>query len=162
MAGVKGKSGKSPNSRNGFKKGHKAFVTEESRRKMSLARKGKMPKNIDLIINFPRLKGADSPGWKGGVTKMLGYRTFICKRRRARLHNNGGNHTIKEWESLKSSYNFVCPSCFRGEPEIYLTQDHIIPLSRGGMDSIENIQPLCMDCNRKKHNKIIKYDYGIR
>ncbi|MCK0202563.1 HNH endonuclease, partial [Ornithobacterium rhinotracheale] len=32
--------------------------------------------------------------------------------------------------------------------------DHIIPISRGGANTIDNIQILCLKCNRKKGNKI--------
>lgn len=68
-----------------------------------------------------------------------------------------GSHTFGEWELLKKQYNLICPCCKKSEPKIKLTEDHIIPLSKGGSDLIENIQPLCKSCNCKKQTKIIKY-----
>jgi len=68
MAGVKGKSGVYHHPKTcGFQKGHKPFVTEESRMKMSITRKGKMPKNIQLLISLPHkgLLGDKNPSWKG-------------------------------------------------------------------------------------------------
>lgn len=70
---------------------------------------------------------------------------------------NGGSHTIGEWETLKAQYNWICPACGKPEPEIKLTEDHIIPLTKSGSDNIENIQPLCRRCNIVKMTKIIKY-----
>jgi len=74
-----------------------------------------------------------------------------------RLKTNGLSHTFGEWEKLKARYGFSCPSCQRVEPQIKLTEDHIMPLSKGGSDIIENIQPLCQSCNSKKHTKEIKF-----
>jgi len=37
---------------------------------------------------------------------------------------------------------------------IMITVDHIIPKSKGGEDSIENKQPLCITCNGKKGDKL--------
>ena len=59
---------------------------------------------------------------------------------------------MKEWSDLKEKFNNKCAIC---KKETKLTKDHIVPLSKGGNDFIENIQPLCKSCNSKKHNKIL-------
>jgi hypothetical protein len=54
-------------------------------------------------------------------------------------------------------YNHTCLCCGRQEPEIALTIDHVVPLSKGGAHDISNIQPLCGSCNTSKYNKTIDY-----
>lgn len=61
--------------------------------------------------------------------------------------------SLEIWEKLKHEYNYTCPKCLKVEPEIKLTIDHILPLSKGGIHSIENIQPLCHSCNSGKKDK---------
>lgn len=74
--------------------------------------------------------------------------------RRVQKQENGGKITRKQWRELCRQFNHRCASCSR---KTKLTMDHIVPLSKGGAHSIENIQPLCMTCNQKKHTKTIKY-----
>jgi len=68
-----------------------------------------------------------------------------------------GKHTFEEWEKVKRKYNYTCLCCKKSEPEIRLTEDHIVPISKNGSDDIGNIQPLCRICNAKKYNKVIDY-----
>lgn len=53
---------------------------------------------------------------------------------------------------------FKCRSCganIKDEPNLLLEVDHIIPVSKGGMTTEDNLQTLCWRCNRSKGAKII-------
>ena len=78
-------------------------------------------------------------------------------RRRALKYASEITHTEEEWQELKAFYNFKCLGCGKQEPDIKLTRDHVIPLTQGVSDSIDNVQPLCARCNSKKNNKHIDY-----
>lgn len=122
--------------------------TKEQREKMSKAHK-------------KRVADGKCHLYKDGRCKDKKYLSWINNRRGVvlkRVKNELGSHTFGEWELLKKQYNYTCPSCGLTETKIRLTEDHIIPLSKGGSDLIENIQPLCQSCNSKKHTKIIKYE----
>jgi hypothetical protein len=120
-------------------------LSEETKKKISDAKKGCKPTTLG------RRK-------ENAVTRQPGYYYHQHLLREFRENGNGGSHTIGEWETLKSQYNWVCPSCGRAEPDISLTRDHIIPVSKGGSNNIENIQPLCLSCNVSKKTKVIKYN----
>jgi len=82
---------------------------------------------------------------------------LIKMRHEYRKRGNDGLHTFFEWENLKAQYNWTCPCCHKSEPDVILTEDHIIPVSKGGSNNIENIQPLCRSCNSRKHTEIVKF-----
>ena len=107
--------------------------------------------------NNPAIKGKEHWWWKGGISSNKEYRDWQKHLHYYRKKSAFGNHTFEEWELLKKQYNYICPKCGRKEPEIKLGEDHIIPLSKGGSNNIENIQPLCRSCNCKKHTEIIRY-----
>lgn len=100
-----------------------------------------------------------------GVTKPLEWhRTRAVKDanlRRARKQNNGGEFTTQEWEDLKKEFNYMCLCCKKHEPEVRLCIDHIVPLSRGGNNSIDNMQPLCRSCNARKRVDCTDYRLNI-
>lgn len=111
--------------------------------------KGKLCRDCNNKINPNR--------WKGGLTLMSGYHAFLEKKRNLKKRDNGGSHTFEQWVALKEKYDLMCLCCKKTEPDITLTEDHIVPLSKGGTDNISNIQPLCGSCNSRKHTKSINY-----
>ena len=48
---------------------------------------------------------------------------------------------------ILDKYGMMCIKCGTTEK---ITIDHIVPVSKGGEDTHENIQPLCSSCNSKK------------
>ncbi len=161
-----------------FKKGHKFYKGGEK----GQWKKGRIPWNkgkqlplekrhkhtLEAIekIRQSKLKlyqdKTKCPNWKGGISYLENYSLVLGHKRRAQLRGTGGSHTVEEWENLKAQHNWSCPSCNQKEPftnqlNKKLIQDHIIPISKGGSDNIENIQPLCGHCNRVKHARIIDY-----
>mgnify|MGYP006313743863 FL=1 len=74
-------------------------------------------------------------------------------KRRASLRT-GGSFTAEEWVALCFLYDNKCLRCRSGGN---MTPDHVVPLAKGGMNTIDNIQPLCGRCNSWKRDLIIDY-----
>lgn len=81
--------------------------------------------------------------------------TEYNENRRANKNKVIGQFIANEWEELKMKYEYKCLCC--GKPNVNLTVDHIIPISVGGPNTIDNIQPLCQSCNSSKSIQIIDY-----
>lgn len=56
------------------------------------------------------------------------------------------NEVLTEW--VVSNRMLACPYC--GDPVKEI--DHKLPLSKGGAHDLDNLQMLCLDCNRSKHD----------
>ncbi len=73
-------------------------------------------------------------------------RHVFAQSRRARLEGSEGSYTTAEWNVLVARYE-RCPMCQRSWEEIppapsggyVITADHIVPISKGGSNSIEGI-----------------------
>ncbi len=78
---------------------------------------------------------------------------FLAKLHEHRKKSNGGSFSLKQWTNLVEYY---CPDgkCLCCKKFSKMTIDHIIPVSKGGTNYIDNIQPLCLPCNSRKNNKV--------
>lgn len=83
-----------------------------------------------------------------------------CLKKRIRRHERRASldgrpqMTPEQWLALCDRYDNRCACCGAQSP---LTVDHVIPVSRGGANTLENAQPLCRSCNSSKGTK--KTDY---
>ncbi|SVB74143.1 uncharacterized protein METZ01_LOCUS226997 [marine metagenome] len=71
------------------------------------------------------------------------------------LHNEGGRKrehiTKKTRQEVWQRDEGKCVECGNNER---LEFDHIIPVSKGGSNTVRNIQLLCETCNRQKSDSI--------
>lgn len=74
------------------------------------------------------------------------------------LCRTNGTHTKNEWLNLCKKYNFRCAKCGSDVIGGIPCKDHIIPKCYTiSSDSINNLQPLCRECNVSKGRQIISY-----
>lgn len=76
---------------------------------------------------------------------------FYVKKRMAIKINLPATLSGKQWQKIKNDFNNKCAYC--GE-ELFLEQEHFIPVSKGGEYTHNNIIPACRRCNGSKNNKL--------
>ena len=93
------------------------------------------------------MKAFHDPRWHSAyrATHQVGSQNSRC----AKL-GVPGRLSKKEWTALCEEYGHRCAQCSAAEP---LVIDHIVPISKGGTNTIDNIQPLCWTCNSRKSNR---------
>ncbi len=82
-----------------------------------------------------------------------------AKHRARKLNAPGPHHTAKQWADKRAEYDQRCAYCFRKPKR--LTLDHVVPLSKGGSNAIENCVPACKTCNSSKGAKDLKAWLGF-
>lgn len=108
-------------------------IYRESSKKWAANNRERVKKNIKHFYNINPEKSSE-----------------YSKNKRARKWGNTeASFTIKEWQLMKEAYKYCCVYCHKEFKR--LTQDHIIPLSKGGTHIGSNILPACQSCNSKKH-----------
>lgn len=66
-----------------------------------------------------------------------------------------GNYRDKWLENNESNRGwYTCVRCGKSVRKSGLDIDHIIPRSKGGGDSLFNLQPMCQSCNRSKRDDV--------
>ncbi len=130
-----------------WKKEQRLISSPYAKRQLELKRKyGRSNEGKEAAKNWRRKN----------IVKILQWN----RKRLLNIRGIEGNHSLEEWNNCKRKYYNQCAICHINEESLanlwskkgfdMLTKDHIIPLSKGGTDYIQNIQPLCISCNARK------------
>ena len=81
----------------------------------------------------------------------LRYRVFatkgvVC----SRCGIQGKFFAVESYTHQEGNYHLNLYALREDGSEVLMTKDHIIPKSKGGKDTLKNLQPMCMPCNALK------------
>jgi len=75
---------------------------------------------------------------------------YIGRKKNRKMISAGRRHDVFKRDRYRCA---ICGKSSK-EDDIKLEVDHIIPVAEGGTDDLDNLQTLCIDCNRGKKDKI--------
>lgn len=73
---------------------------------------------------------------------------------RARTYGDHHRYDTEAWKAQRAAWGNRCLCC---DTTADLTTDHIVPLSLGGTNTLDNLQLLCRACNTRKGQKTTDY-----
>ncbi|MET0780213.1 MAG: HNH endonuclease [Microbacterium sp.] len=76
-------------------------------------------------------------------------RARASRRRKRRMDAADNDLTPQQWAEIRAAWG-GCAYC--GAVDAPLQRDCVLPLSRGGRYTVENIVPACRSCNASKSN----------
>ena len=95
---------------------------------------------------------------RGGTCRATGHQSLldlhpiVAARGHARPHARDPTPALTN-PALFARDPHLCLYCGRDCPRPQLTRDHVVPLSKGGRDSWENVVSACFHCNSRKGNR---------
>lgn len=72
------------------------------------------------------------------------------QKRNARVRNLEYSFSLQDWNDCKDYFNLECAYC--GKQLKNLSQDHVVPVTKGGTYTKNNIVPACRSCNSSKNS----------
>jgi 5-methylcytosine-specific restriction endonuclease McrA len=76
-------------------------------------------------------------------------RARAARKRRRRFLAADNDLTLAQWTTIRAAWG-CCAYC--GDADAALQKDCVLPLSRGGRYTVENVVPACRSCNASKSN----------
>jgi 5-methylcytosine-specific restriction endonuclease McrA len=102
----------------------------------------------------PELHRERARRWLKNNREQANLTSRIKKQRR----RAAGTLTVADWKLVLEVYGSACLACGDADK---VTIDHVVPISHGGLNTIENVQPLCSYCNTSKGARVVDYRPGL-
>jgi len=87
-----------------------------------------------------------------GEQSRLDLHPIVAARGHARAHALAPTPALTN-PALFARDGGLCLYCGRGFNRPHLTRDHVVPISKGGRDTWENVVAACFSCNSRKGNR---------
>lgn len=94
-----------------------------------------------------------SPLWTPTMTTCSRRCVKRLERRKRRLSGRHLGWVWSEFQRIVTKFDGRCAYC--GERSERVDPDHVVPLSRGGADSVTNLLPACLSCNSSKGARLL-------
>lgn len=88
------------------------------------------------------------------VVRSRAAKARYAKRRAGRMKRADNDLTTVQWAAIKAAWG-GCAYC--GAAVGGLQKDCVLPLSRGGRYTVENVVPACRSCNASKGNEEVTH-----
>lgn len=119
--------------------------------------------HIDTV--FEMMKEANRKNYQHGNVNVAGKAASIMSKRLKVFKKNGVNCNVcgakgyifaveRHKKHIGDGYHL---NLYTKDGRL-MTNDHIIPKSQGGSNGMENLQPMCQNCNNKKGSEL-KHNY---
>lgn len=114
----------------------------------------RMIASLETVSSIVNMSDSDYRRAKFEIERQ--HNRFLSHFGKIELRNAASAHTSnpKVRAAVFEKYGNICLACGSAEN---IQIDHVLPVSKGGLNVIENYQPLCRSCNAKKSDKVIDY-----
>ncbi len=130
---------------------NREYILAKHRERYATNREHKLAMNRDWYRHNTARRRATAKQWeKNNKERMSFLHNRKSLNRRALLDLTVNLLSFEQWNNIKAAYENRCAYCNKNFQR--LTQDHVIPISKGGQHISQNVVPACRSCNSKKSN----------
>jgi 5-methylcytosine-specific restriction endonuclease McrA len=135
-----------------YRKANKERLKDYWRAYYAANRERRIAETCAWAINNRDKKAAQSRIWSRANKEK---RNIAHNRRRARIKASANTFTISDWRTLITRSK-TCHWCKKPwNKSRRPTHDHVIPIAKGGPNTLENSVAACKSCNSKKRSQLI-------